>query len=162
MTGEVGFRQVPVDIVKRKNVFNCLSRQYTCYAAEHGTLAELRIVLEEDQVMATDDRFHIKGKDVGKSAERHIKWEAALEVRVACLERSSALDMSGCAPQAGSVTIISSRVVDDGIETLSEIENGGQEGALSRSRVIGNTELELLVSTKYVPYAPSLIPCQRS
>ena len=73
---------VPVDIVKRRNVFNSLCTQHTCYAAEDGTLADLRCVLEADQIMETDDTFHAAGKSLGRSAENHIKWTTAREVRV--------------------------------------------------------------------------------
>ena len=73
---------VPVDIVKRRNVFNSLCTQYTCYAAEDGTLADLRSVLEEDQIMVASDKFCAAGKNLGKSAERQMKWSTVLEVRI--------------------------------------------------------------------------------
>ena len=72
-------RLVAVDVAKRK-VFNSLCTYYTCYASDDGTLADLRLVLEEDQIMAKDDRFHAGGKSFGKSAESHVKWASAREV----------------------------------------------------------------------------------
>ena len=79
MTGRSS--HVPVDIVKRRNVFNSLCTQYTCYVAEDGTLADLRCVLEEDEIMTARDKFYAGGKNLGRSAEKHLKWATILEVR---------------------------------------------------------------------------------
>ena len=72
---------VPVDVVKRKKAFSSLCALYTCYVIKDGTLTDLRSVLEEDQIMATSDRFHAEGKDLGRSAEKHVKWATIREVR---------------------------------------------------------------------------------
>ena len=71
---------VPVDVVKRKKAFNSLCTLYTCFVVEDGTLADLRSTLEGDQIMVATDRFHADGKDLGSSAEKHVKWAAIREV----------------------------------------------------------------------------------
>ena len=82
MTGKVEVHHVPIHIVKRRNTLDGLCIQHTCYATEDGTLADLRSVLTEDEIMETNSHFHVAGRNIGKSAEVHVKWAAAVEVLV--------------------------------------------------------------------------------
>ena len=57
--------------------------KYRVHCDPNATLAVLRNMLQndEDNMMSADDRFHQGNFRVGKSAEPHIKWRDALQVR---------------------------------------------------------------------------------
>lgn len=56
--------------------------EYRAHCAPNTTLAELRVILEddEDEIMGSGDRFYQGKYCVGKGAEAQTKWRDILEV----------------------------------------------------------------------------------
>ena len=71
---------VAVNITKRVDASDRLGTQYTSYIAGDATLADLRVVLLDDEVMDGNDKFFVNNRALGKSSEAKIKWADALKV----------------------------------------------------------------------------------
>ena len=76
---------IEVKVTKRRSLLDTLGTQYTSYASDDATLVDLRRVLEDDGIMASDERFYVDGRALGKSAEARLYWRAILAVSYASL-----------------------------------------------------------------------------
>ena len=78
MSNRTNIAVTPVVITKRAGLASAdvLVSKYTCYAMPGGTLAELRTILLEDEIMEVEDKFYVAGTTLGKSAERVMKWDS--------------------------------------------------------------------------------------
>ena len=73
---------VPVNVTKRFNPTDRLGTQHVTFAPQDGTLADLRLVLAEDNFMADSDSFLVNDRTVGKSSEKRMKWSTAVKVGI--------------------------------------------------------------------------------
>lgn len=76
---------IAVNISSRFDPQDPSGTQFVCYVAENGTLADLRLVLLEDEIIKSTGRYAFVTKDgrvAGKSSEGHIKWTSVLKVRI--------------------------------------------------------------------------------
>lgn len=82
MSNRTNIAVIPVVITKRAGLASAdvLVSKYTCCAMPGGTLAELREILLEDDIMEVGDKSYVAGTTLGKSAERGMKWENVAEV----------------------------------------------------------------------------------
>lgn len=71
---------VAVNITKRSGPADRIGTKHTVYVAEDGTLADLRVVLTDDEVTSASDKFYVDGRALGKSSEAKTKWKSALKV----------------------------------------------------------------------------------
>ncbi len=72
-----------VNINSRSGPADVLGTPFVCTAVAEGTFAELRAVLNEDEIVQDRDKAVFilpDGKVVGKSSEAHLKWKTALKV----------------------------------------------------------------------------------
>lgn len=73
---------VEVNITRFSGTADKLGTRYTICAPQDATLAALRTICADDQVMDAADKFSVGGRLMGKSMEERTQWYTSTVVRV--------------------------------------------------------------------------------
>jgi len=69
---------VGINIVRRPSPFAPHATKTKSFVTLDGSVADLRKVLLEDQVIQPSDKFYIDGRTLAKTSEQHLKWTDVL------------------------------------------------------------------------------------